>query len=120
MPIYEYTCPRHGRFEIMHRRMPNKVPQTERCLKSYRRISPEGGYERVRCPIASRLVPSLGVYGDVLVRTHLRLTKKQRQYHQRAPEREKASHDAQPSHRKTPITSAEVQDRMDRDRAARR
>lgn len=82
MPIYEYECLHHGVFEILFRRMPEEVPQKAPC-PTVARKSP-----LYLCNSWSRLVPSLGVYGDAASGPMMRLSRERRRYHERAPERD--------------------------------
>lgn len=96
------------------KRMPDSVPQEESCTKAALRAAPEGS-RLALCYLISKLVPSLGIYGDAASGPMMRLSRERRRYHDRAPEREKALHERKAS-RKNVITSAEVEERMERQR----
>lgn len=114
MPVYEYRCPNHGVFEVFHQTIPVTVSQEEACPARCYRAAPEGR-RLALCYMISKLVPSLGVYGDAALGPMMRLSRERRRYHDRAPEREKALHERKAS-RKNVITSAEVEERMERQR----
>jgi hypothetical protein len=113
MPLYEYCCPHHGVFEVLHRTMPTRVPREAACPVDAQRAAPEGS-QMAKCYAVSALVPSLGFYGEAQAGTLGRLSRAQRRYHSNAPEREARERKERATRRKTPITRAELRERAAR------
>lgn len=106
MPVYEYCCPFHGVWEKLTRSIPDSVPRELPCPEMCTR---EKGQEHV-CKADSMIVPSLGFYGEAKMGTVGRLSRKQRRYHEQAPEREAKERRERVGRSKKPLTRDQVQE----------